>query len=177
MTKPARKSWRGVWTVLLPVVLGIVAVTTIDLATSARARTMDETAQMRSRQSARGIRIASLGDVGREALAGHRDGQSHGAARWRASSGCLNATLRGIVGEVARKFGPVTVNSTCRSARHNAAVGGAHRSYHIGGNAVDFSIGRNARAVHAFLRKRKSVGGLKFYGSHFHIDTGPRRTW
>jgi uncharacterized protein YcbK (DUF882 family) len=85
--------------------------------------------------------------------------------------------LRGIIGEVARKFGPVTVNSTCRSVRHNAAVGGAHRSYHIGGNAVDFSIRGDARAVHAFLRNQKSVGGLKFYGTHFHIDSGLRRTW
>lgn len=171
------KPWYAVWAVSLPVALSILAIMTINPVAPAHARTSDEAAKPRSRHSARGVRIASLGEVGREALARHRDGLSHGAALWRASPDCLNPTLRGIVGEVAKRFGPLTVNSTCRSVRHNAAVGGAHSSHHIGGNAVDFSIRRNARAVHAFLRSQKSVGGLKFYGSHFHIDTGPRRTW
>jgi uncharacterized protein YcbK (DUF882 family) len=123
------------------------------------------------------VQVASLGEVGRDALTDHRNSLSRGAAQWKASAGCLHPTLRNVVGEVARKFGALTVNSTCRSVRHHAAVGGAHHSYHIGGNAVDFSVGRNAGAVHAFLRNQKSVGGLKFYGTHFHIDTGPRRTW
>jgi uncharacterized protein YcbK (DUF882 family) len=35
------------------------------------------------------------------------------------------------------------------------------------------------QAVLAYLQKNPSVGGLKLYGGdgHFHIDTGPRRTW
>ena len=81
------------------------------------------------------------------------------------------------VGAVAAAFGPLTVNSTCRSERHNARVGGAHRSHHIGGNAVDFRVKGNVQAVHAYLSNQRSVGGLKHYGSNFHIDTGPRRTW
>ena len=168
----ARKPWYGVWTAF-PMALVVMI---INLGATAHATPTDDTAKPRTRPSARGVQIASLGDVDSGAIAGHRDGLSSGA-HWKASSGCLNATLRGVVGEVARRFGPVTVNSTCRSAWHNAAVGGAHRSYHIGGNAVDFSVRRSAQAVHAFLRKQKSVGGLKFYGTHFHVDTGPRRTW
>lgn len=177
MAMAIRKPWYSVRTLMLAMTLGMSAVMMINLATLANAKLTDDTTKSRSRHSVRGVQIASLGDAGREAIVGHRDGLSHGAAHWKASLGCLNVTLRGIVGEVAKRFGPVTVNSTCRSVRHNAAVGGASRSYHIGGNAVDFSIRRNARAAHAFLRNQKSVGGLKFYGSHFHIDTGPRRTW
>jgi hypothetical protein len=157
--------------------MSILVAMMINLAVPAHATPTDGTVKPRPGHSARGVQIASLGDVGHEGTVGHRDGLSGGAALWKASPRCLNSALRRIVGEVARKFGPVTVNSTCRSARHNAAVGGAHHSYHIGGNAVDFSVKRNVRAAHAFLKNQKSVGGLKYYGSHFHIDTGPRRTW
>lgn len=102
-----------------------------------------------------------------------------GGVRWAASSSCLNGTLISVVGQVAATFGPVTVNSTCRSRKHNAAVGGARRSQHLTGDAVDFRVhGANARAVYAYLKSSGSVGGLKHYGGGlFHIDTGPRRTW
>jgi hypothetical protein len=101
-----------------------------------------------------------------------------GLIRWRASADCLAAPLRSVLAEVAQQFGPLRVNSTCRSRRHNARVGGAPRSYHLTGNAVDFRVESHAQAVHAFLRAHRAVGGLKHYGSGvFHIDTGPRRTW
>jgi hypothetical protein len=126
----------------------------------------------------RGVRVASLGtgyqpkpEVG-TSLAGR-------GVRWVAKSGCLDARLRAVVYEVASTFGHVTVNSTCRSRRHNARVGGAHRSHHLRGNAVDFRVhGRSSRAVYAYLRSHGSVGGLKFYRrGFFHIDLGSRRTW
>ena len=132
----------------------------------------------RNAQRRPGVRIASLGDsyqpkpeVG-TSLAGR-------GVRWVARSGCLDARLRSVVYEVASAFGPVTVNSTCRSRRHNSRVGGAHRSHHLSGNAVDFRVhGRNTRAVYAYLRSHGSVGGLKFYRrGFFHIDLGSRRTW
>jgi hypothetical protein len=99
--------------------------------------------------------------------------------RWVASADCLAAPLRAVLAEVAAKFGPVRVNSTCRSKRHNARVGGAPRSYHLTGNAADFRIsGTAVKEVHAFLSGKRVVGGLKHYGfGVFHIDTGPRRTW
>jgi Peptidase M15 len=93
---------------------------------------------------------------------------------WNASAGCLNSQLRAVLNEVAINFGTITVNSTCRSHGHNAAVGGAAHSYHLGGNAVDFRVHGNVAAVSAFLNSR--VGGLKHSGGGlFHIDTGPRR--
>lgn len=98
--------------------------------------------------------------------------------RWRASASCLAAPLRAVLERVADKFGPVTVNSTCRSRKHNARVGGAPRSYHLTGNAVDFRVRGNYRKVHRFLKQLRSVGGHAHYGGGvFHIDTGPRRTW
>ena len=90
----------------------------------------------------------------------------------------MNGTLRTIIGSLASNFGPVTVNSTCRSKSHNARVGGAPRSMHLGGDAVDFRIHSNVSAAYASLRSNGSVGGLKHYGGGlFHVDTGDRRSW
>jgi hypothetical protein len=103
---------------------------------------------------------------------------SGSAIVWRASSDCLAFPLRAVLVDLAASFGPLKVNSTCRSRSHNAKVGGAKRSFHLTGNAVDFRIAGSARPVLAFLRARTDVGGLKHYGGGvFHIDTGMRRTW
>jgi Peptidase M15 len=102
------------------------------------------------------------------------------AIKWlpTAPTDCLAAPLRGVLVELAGAFGPITVRWTCRSKEVNARVGGAKRSYHLTGNAVDFNMTGNFRAVLAFLKAKKEVGGLKHYGGGaFHIDTGPRRTW
>jgi len=97
---------------------------------------------------------------------------------WRASAACLAAPLRAVLDRVAAEFGPLTVNSTCRSRRHNARVGGAPRSYHLTGNAVDFRVRDQFGEVLAFLRRMRTVGGVSHYGSGvFHIDTGLRRSW
>ena len=133
---------------------------------------LDATQPTRLRQPS-AIRLASLGrDLpGQERLSG---GQVH----WSAPVRCLNAILRGVIAEVSASFGPVTVNSTCRSRAHNAGVGGAPRSRHLTGDAADFKVGSNVRAVLAFLGGHRVVGGLKHYADgHFHIDTGPRRSW
>lgn len=123
-------------------------------------------------------RYAALGSSATDAVAAKPQLGTGGGIRWAASSGCLNGTLRSVVAQVAASYGSVTVNSTCRSRRHNAAVGGAHRSQHLTGNAVDFRVHGNVRGVYAFLRSQGGVGGLKHYGGGlFHIDTGPRRTW
>lgn len=98
--------------------------------------------------------------------------------RWIASPDCLAKPLRAVLAEVASNFGPLRVNSTCRSKGHNARVGGAKRSYHLTGNAVDFRISGAVQPVLDFLTGKGTVGGLKHYGfGIFHIDTGPRRTW
>jgi hypothetical protein len=127
---------------------------------------------------ARGVRTASLGTGFAPAPSFGRS-LSGGGISWAANSGCLNSSLRAVIVQVANTFGPVTVNSTCRSRRHNSRVGGARHSHHLSGNAVDFRVrGASARSVYAFLRSHASVGGLKLYRrGFFHIDAGSRRTW
>lgn len=124
-------------------------------------------------------RLASLGpdiflpDPAREPNLG-----LSGAIRWVAKAGCLAPALRGVLEQVAANFGPLRVNSTCRSHRHNRRVGGARRSFHLTGSAVDFRMAGNFKEVLAFVRSHRSVGGYKHYGRGvFHIDIGPRRTW
>lgn len=103
---------------------------------------------------------------------------SGGGVRWVASAGCLNGTLKSVVYQVAAKFGPVTVSSTCRSKKRNRRVGGASKSWHLTGSAVDFRVHANHRAAYAYLKSHGSIGGYKHYGGGlFHIDVGPRRTW
>lgn len=100
-----------------------------------------------------------------------------GKIRWAANSGCLDPGLRAVI-NAAAAYGSITVNSTCRSHGHNRRVGGAKRSKHLTGDAVDFRVHGNASAVLAYLRSSGSVGGLKHYGGGlFHIDNGDRRTW
>lgn len=125
----------------------------------------------------RRLQLASLGRDATRQESTDRS-LSGGPVRWSASSNCLNGTLRRVIAEVSSNFGPVTVNSTCRSRHHNAGVAGAPHSRHLTGDAVDFSVGGNVRAVLAFLGGHRAVGGLKHYSDgHFHIDSGPRRTW
>jgi uncharacterized protein YcbK (DUF882 family) len=126
----------------------------------------------------RAVRVASLGKHHHEPRAARQSVAGGGGLTWVASSGCLNSTLKSVVRQVAASYGPVTVNSTCRSRGHNAAVGGARRSQHLSGDAVDFRVHGNVRGAMAYLRSNGSVGGLKHYGGGlFHADTGPRRTW
>lgn len=135
--------------------------------------------QPRQRQAgtrrARGRQVASLG---RDVDLTPPTRSVTGGVRWSASSACLSGQLQAVIAQVAANFGAVTVNSTCRSRRHNARVGGAHRSHHLTGSAVDFRVRGNVYAAYAYLRSSGSVGGVKHYGGGlFHIDTGPRRSW
>jgi Peptidase M15 len=107
-----------------------------------------------------------------------RPSLSGGSISWQASSGCVPGALRGVLNAIASTFGPVTVTSTCRSAASNRAAGGAGKSYHLSGEAVDFRTHGSTGAVYAYLSSNGGVGGLKHYGGGlFHIDTGPRRSW
>ena len=129
------------------------------------------------RKKSKGVRVAALGNSYYPAPSTGKS-LSGGGVRWVASSGCLDGSLKSIVYQVAANFGPVTVNSTCRSKGRNRAVGGAKRSKHLSGDAVDFRVRGNVSSVYAYLRRSGSVGGLKHYGGGlFHIDNGERRSW
>lgn len=122
------------------------------------------------------VQVAALGTVANDVSPEKQKSLTGGGVRWVASSSCLVASLRAKVYKIASNYGNVTVNSTCRSKQHNRRVGGARRSQHLTGNAVDFRVHGNWRAAAAFLRSHG--GGYKHYGGgRFHIDTGPRRRW
>jgi hypothetical protein len=127
----------------------------------------------------RKVRVASLGgDDQYDPRPSRKSLSGGGNVTWAASSGCLNGTLTSIVQDVASAYGALTVSSTCRDRGHNAAVGGAPKSQHLTGNAVDFRVHGNVSGAMAFLRNHGSVGGFHHYGGGlFHIDTGPKRTW
>ena len=147
---------------------------------SVAAADRDETPAPRRQASAKAkpkpVRVASLGNTTLAAPKPERSVSGGGGIRWVASSGCLNGSLRGVLSQVASRFGSVTVNSTCRSKSHNARVGGASRSMHLTGDAADFRINGNWGAAAGFIRSL--VGGFKHYGGGlFHIDTGSKRSW
>ena len=128
----------------------------------------------------KGKRYAALGKTANDASPYKKSvtGGRSGGVRWAASAGCASGSLRSVVQHVAANYGSVTVSSTCRSKGHNAAVGGAKKSYHLTGSAIDFRVHGNWGAAYAYLRSSGSVGGLKHYGGGlFHIDTGPRRAF
>lgn len=129
------------------------------------------------RKGQKGVRVAALGGSYYPQPKSEKSLTGSGV-RWAASSSCLDSGLRAIVYQVAANYGPLRVNSTCRSHSHNRRVGGARRSKHLSGDAVDFRVSGNVRAVYAFLKSNGGVGGLKHYGGGlFHIDNGPRRSW
>lgn len=111
----------------------------------------------------------------RAALTGKKTGRIRSAAPWE----CIPPALKAVLGEVAQKFGPVTVNSSHRSKARNKRVGGKSRSFHLKCQAVDFKVHSRKRGLSKFLRNHKLVGGWKRYArtGHYHIDTGPKRTW
>jgi hypothetical protein len=122
------------------------------------------------------VRVAALGATtapsGTDAV---RPGPSltGGGIAWRASAACLASNLHSVVASLV-SFGAVTVTSTCRSVSRNRRVGGARRSWHLTGNAVDVRVRGNVGAAIGYLRAHN--GGFKHYGGGlFHIDNGPRR--
>lgn len=126
----------------------------------------------------RGVKVAALGNTYVPDEPKVKKSLSGGSVEWAASSGCLDSSLKAIVYQVAANYGPLRVNSTCRSHGHNASVGGAPHSKHLSGDAVDFRVFGNTGAVYAFLKSNGGVGGLKHYGGGlFHIDNGERRSW
>lgn len=136
----------------------------------------EATEPKRSRR--KGVRVASIDHNYVPNAVAPKSVTGGGGVRWTASASCLNGSLRAIIAHVGANYAPVTVNSTCRSHSHNRRVGGAPRSQHLTGNAVDFRVRGNVRAVYAYLKANGAVGGLKHYGGGlFHIDTGARRTW
>ena len=78
-----------------------------------------------------------------------------------------------------------TINSAYRSPEYNRRIGGAKRSMHSSGQAIDVSMrGRSDNEIKDFIRIASQEGfkGMKVYFdgntvSFIHVDIGARRTW
>ena len=148
--------------------------------TSRRARS----SRIRKTKRTRRVRVASLGNSFKYAVRKKKIQSKPklksitggGGVTWVARSSCLTGRLKSAIYHVAKNYGRVRVNSTCRGRKKNRRVGGAKRSWHLSGRAADIRVWGNVRGASRYLRR--IAGGYKNYGGGlFHIDTGPRRSW
>lgn len=68
---------------------------------------------------------------------------------------------------------PITVTSGCRCAKHNAAIGGAPKSFHITGHAADIKVKDvEPMEVYEFLKEQfpQQFGFIK-YVRWVHVDS------
>ena len=73
---------------------------------------------------------------------------------------------------------PIIVNSGYRCVAHNRAVGGATRSRHMIGDAVDVVIrGWPIARQRALCEKYFQDNGIGYGNTFTHVDLGPKRTW
>lgn len=87
----------------------------------------------------------------------------------------LDYGLVEILQFVRSYFGaPVSVTSAYRTENHNKSVGGATSSYHVKGQAADFTVtGVSNREVAKFLQGMgvKGIGLYNYTGGFVHVDT------
>jgi hypothetical protein len=92
-----------------------------------------------------------------------------------------DAGLRTRFVNLQRQFGSrLPVTSAYRSEAHNKAVGGAEKSQHLEGNALDIDVSSMPLAQRReLLRMASEMGftGIGVYGNSIHLDMGERRAW
>jgi|TARA_R110000765_G_scaffold113976_2_gene206545 uncharacterized protein YcbK (DUF882 family) len=75
---------------------------------------------------------------------------------------------------------PIGVNSAYRTPSHNRKIGGARKSQHLQGRALDLRPpnGWTVARFHTYIRDHvPAVRGLGRYRSFVHIDVRPGRRW
>lgn len=80
---------------------------------------------------------------------------------------------------IRNKFGNgIGVSSSYRSPTYNRSIKGATASEHIKGNALDiYPINGDIKGLHKIGQSVSFNGGLGFYNSFMHIDSGAKRFW
>lgn len=72
---------------------------------------------------------------------------------------------------------PMIITSGLRCAWWNEKIGGAPKSQHLVGKAVDILATQNeSRSIHA-LAEQLGFGGVEIGNGFIHLDTGPKRHW
>lgn len=99
----------------------------------------------------------------------------------------ISPTLRGIMEEVAKEYGQtLVITSAYRSAAYNASVGGAKKSQHQQGNAVDVRMTNTSVADRQRFLRIAASKGIQGFGCYFpassggnfiHCDIGGKRQW
>jgi len=95
---------------------------------------------------------------------------------------CRLPVLRAAFEAVRASCGgrPIAVNSAYRSPSHNRKIGGARKSQHVEGRALDLRPPRGwtVRRFHAHIRDHHpEVRGLGRYRTFVHVDVRPGRRW
>ena len=75
---------------------------------------------------------------------------------------------------------PLHINSGCRCYSHNKAIGGAAKSQHLRGHALDLSS--SEATPEEIAKAAESIpilynGGIGRYDTFTHIDIGRKRRW
>ncbi|MEL7444691.1 MAG: D-Ala-D-Ala carboxypeptidase family metallohydrolase [Pseudomonadota bacterium] len=82
---------------------------------------------------------------------------------------------------VQKRFGrDLPINSGFRSPKRNFASGGAKKSQHMHGKALDIDVRDLSKADRKRLiqiASEEGISGIGVYGNALHFDTGPRRAW
>lgn len=80
---------------------------------------------------------------------------------------------------INKEFRPINVNSAYRSLATNRRAGGASRSLHMEGRAVDIRIPGISAIALSHIAREVSVGGIGIYARRdfLHLDTGDNRGW
>lgn len=72
---------------------------------------------------------------------------------------------------------PISPTSWYRSVTHNKAVGGAVKSQHLTGGAIDVPLDPSERNDFVTLAKKHGFRGFGYYDTFMHIDMGESREW
>lgn len=91
----------------------------------------------------------------------------------------LNANIIAEVQDLRDIYGSgIGISSTYRSPAYNKSVNGATSSKHILGDALDtYPIDGKIAAWKKTVRDNKKSGGIGYYRTFVHIDTGSTRNW
>lgn len=91
----------------------------------------------------------------------------------------INANIIAEVQELRDAFGsPIGISSSYRAPEYNRSVNGATSSQHILGNALDtYPLHNDIVAWKKVVKENKKSGGIGYYNTFVHIDTGRTRFW
>ena len=91
----------------------------------------------------------------------------------------INANIIAELQLYRTEFGSaVSISSSYRSPAYNRSVNGATSSEHQLGNALDtYPLNGNIKGWKQTVKRNKKSGGIGYYKTFVHIDTGRTRTW